>query len=547
MLYNPDEDDSEFAEQYKSLKLDDDASSLYMLSDPRFNSGMLPAYTEAQRDFGYRLPVSDGSVVIPVAPPERGAIDDDTELAKSNFLRSEKAGYQTGAFDGRDMSRAGDTMTALFKKNYGYTPSAGELIQYASLNGLRNAHQLNVNRVINSPSLDRLHQVEVNSDQLKDYLARNDYFVQKRREAAQNDPLTNGYLWKASQAEKNADPYYQMTMAAADRRPSLENAARLGLYTDARLSQVSNSSLAGDERSHANENLATPGNLSRRFAKGVGNGLLDTVWQPVANTIDLEQVALGLASGDRYEPKWLSSIGKNYEAGMGKGEVALRSVTGIPVMGQVLGTGLTSYDMAGAALDGRWGDVAENAGSVAAGFATNKAIQRKFAPEAGAELGFYKVRPELETTDPMVSPGRLLESLPSNQTPNFTSAEPVYVGGKTLYRVSDNVRTSPVGAYWATEPPPTSLGKWRNKYAILNEWGNDGTVEGSWTPKGGWAWGGEAAPQAITGHHTERAILGSKFRYGWLQPGGGYQIYVPDSRKVIPFSEISTKPTPWSK
>ncbi|BBB61913.1 hypothetical protein UNDKW_3640 [Undibacterium sp. KW1] len=83
--------------------------------------------------------------------------------------------------------------------------------------------------------------------------------------------------------------------------------------------------------------------------------------------------------------------------------------------------------------------------------------------------------------------------------------------------------------------------------AILNEWGNDATVEGNWTPKGGWAWGGEAAPQAITGHHTERAILGSKFRYGWLQPGGGYQIYVPDSRKAIPFSEISTKPTPWSK
>ena len=109
-------------------------NALFKQGNPLSDLGMLPGYAEAQRDYGYRLPGSDNDdAVIPVAQSERGAIDDEVELAKSQFLRSEKAGYQTGAFDGRDISRAGDTMTALFKKNYGYTPSAGELIQYADL------------------------------------------------------------------------------------------------------------------------------------------------------------------------------------------------------------------------------------------------------------------------------------------------------------------------------------------------------------------------------------------------------------------------------
>ena len=139
------------------------------LNTPRFDSGTLPDYAEAQREFGYSLPLSDSrNFLVPVVMPDQGAIDDEAELAKSNFLRSEKSGYETGDFDKRDLSRIGDTMTALFKKNYGYTPSAGELIQYANLNGMRSAHQLGVNRVINSPSLESLHPVDVNPNQFKD-------------------------------------------------------------------------------------------------------------------------------------------------------------------------------------------------------------------------------------------------------------------------------------------------------------------------------------------------------------------------------------------
>ncbi len=134
MFYNPYEDDSEFAEQYKSLQLNDDGSYMYRLNDPGFNSGMLPDYREAQRTFDYRSPASDNSsAVIPIALPERGAIDDDVEPAKSHFLRSKKKEYETRPFDKLDLSRAGDTMTALFKKSYGYTPSTGELMQYSNL------------------------------------------------------------------------------------------------------------------------------------------------------------------------------------------------------------------------------------------------------------------------------------------------------------------------------------------------------------------------------------------------------------------------------
>ena len=210
MLYNRDEDDSEFARQYRDLQLGNYDNALFKQGNPLPALGMLPGYTEAQRDFGYHLPGPDnGDAVAPVALSGRGAIDDHAELAKSNFLRSEKAGYETGDFDKRDLSRTGDTMTALFKKNYGYTPSAGELIQYANLNGMGSPHDLAVSKVINSPDIDSLHQVNMSRRQLNEFLSRDAYFTQKRiDEAAHSDPLTNGYLWKSTQTEKDGDPNY---------------------------------------------------------------------------------------------------------------------------------------------------------------------------------------------------------------------------------------------------------------------------------------------------------------------------------------------------
>ena len=67
--------------------------------------------------------------------------------------------------------------------------------------------------------------------------------------------------------------------------------------------------------------------LASRFGRGAVHGAVDMVWQPIANTIDLGQVAVGLFSGGRYEPTWLSGIGQNYQAGMSYGETVTRGAS----------------------------------------------------------------------------------------------------------------------------------------------------------------------------------------------------------------------------
>ncbi|MFZ6874232.1 hypothetical protein ACO0LF_19415 [Undibacterium sp. Di27W] len=218
MAYKIYEDDTDFSDLYNELQTGD-GTSLNMLNNARLGSAILPGYAEAQRNFAYGLFNSaNNNASVPVALPDWGAIDDDAELVRSNFLRSEKSGYETNAFDKRDLSRSGDTMTALFRKNYGYTPSAGELIQYANLNGMDSPHELDANTIINSPSTDRLHQLDVSSDQIQDYCAKNAKAFLKRTKAAQSDPLTNGELWKASQAERDADPNYVKAKIAEQSR-----------------------------------------------------------------------------------------------------------------------------------------------------------------------------------------------------------------------------------------------------------------------------------------------------------------------------------------
>ncbi|MFZ6653776.1 hypothetical protein ACO0LH_00910 [Undibacterium sp. TJN19] len=190
------------------------------------SADLLPYFSQAGNDIDISSDIpSFGEMLARRGADQSDITDVPDGNGKSAFLRSEKASYQAGDFDGRDVSRAGDTMTGLYKKRYGYTPSPGELIQFANLNGLRSTHDLPIDQVINSPRLESLHKIDVRPDQFEDYLAGNDYFVQKRKEAAQSDPLTNGYLWNASQAKKDVDPFYQMAMEAADRRPSWENAA----------------------------------------------------------------------------------------------------------------------------------------------------------------------------------------------------------------------------------------------------------------------------------------------------------------------------------
>ncbi len=290
--------------------------------------------------------------------------------------------------------------------------------------------------------------------------------------------------------------------------------------------------------------------LTTRFMQGAFHGAVDMAYQPLAQVVDLGQALYGLTTGGAYEPRWFSGIGQNYAGGMGYGETVFRSLTGIPVAGQVLGVGLSSYDLTGSALRGDWGGLAEGLGGLAGGFAVVKYGQRRFAPEPGAELGIYRTRPQVDMTDP----ARLAATLPGREVPNFTSAEPISLGGRTLNRVFDTTDPSraaggakPNGGYW-TEQVYSNETSWRTGVAVPENAGwNKGTLQGEWQPADGYGWGGRAAPQALLNYSYTNKNWG--FSAGWIQRGGDHQIFVPNSYNsaVIPTGGIKITPTPWSK
>ena len=73
MAYKLYEDESDLSDLYKDLKLDEDSSYLNNLNTPRFDPGALRGYAEAQRDFGYSLPISDSSNLFAPLPCQTGA------------------------------------------------------------------------------------------------------------------------------------------------------------------------------------------------------------------------------------------------------------------------------------------------------------------------------------------------------------------------------------------------------------------------------------------------------------------------------------------
>lgn len=121
-----------------------------------------------------------------------------------------------------------------------------------------------------------------------------------------------------------------------------------------------------DPAAYANPVMAMDGSLSGaelagRFVSGAVHGVVDMVWQPIAQTIDLGQAGVGLLSGGRYEPTWLSGISRNYAAGMSYGETVFRGVVG---SNPVTDIGLASYDLTSSALQGDWGGMAEGLGGM---------------------------------------------------------------------------------------------------------------------------------------------------------------------------------------
>ena len=280
--------------------------------------------------------------------------------------------------------------------------------------------------------------------------------------------------------------------------------------------------------------------LASRFASGFVHGAADMVWQPVANTLDLGQAGIGLVSGGSYEPTWLSAIGRNYESGLSYGETVTRAILG---SNPVSGIGLSSYDLTSSALDGDWGGVAEGVGGVAGSVAAGKFGQRWAAPQIGAELGIVRISKGSDIESSISG----LVDLPGGQAANFKGTpSPVSIGDSPLFRVFDtldpNIRgAQPNGGYWSRAPYKTEV-DWRSGAAVQNDW-NAGTYQGTWHPESQFAWGGRSAPQAIEGF----SIAKWGFKIGWINKGGDYQIFVPNSRSVIQPSTVITQPAPWRR
>jgi len=103
--------------------------------------------------------------------------------------------------------------------------------------------------------------------------------------------------------------------------------------------------------------------------------------------------------------------------------------------------------------------------------------------------------------------------------------------GTKIYRIIDAGADSN-GGYWAFDVP-SSKSEWRSGYAVLEDWNKNGAYVEYVIPEGGLnAWLGKTASQTL------------ETTPGWIQPGGLDQIFVPDSRALIP-SDLSRTPTLW--
>ena len=109
-----------------------------------------------------------------------------------------------------------------------------------------------------------------------------------------------------------------------------------------------------------------------------------------------------------------------------------------------------------------------------------------------------------EWYDPATGEKVDIVDMPEDQFGNFTNgtARPLKLEpGTTIYRVYGN-KAAIDGPYWTLERP-TDKASWREDYAVLDEWGNDGSKIVKYTVKegdniGGWV--GEAASQtSMTG------------------------------------------------
>lgn len=138
-----------------------------------------------------------------------------------------------------------------------------------------------------------------------------------------------------------------------------------------------------------------------------------------------------------------------------------------------------------------------------------------------------------EWSDPITGKKINLTSLPDSAKSTFTynTARPVKLEpGTAIYRVYGN-KAKVDGAYWTIDPP-ASKSAWREGYAVLDSFENDGSKIVKYTVKegdeiGGWV--GTAAPQTSTAGE----ILG----------GGKVQIFIDIRGKNLENIDL---PTGWN-
>lgn len=157
----------------------------FVRENNRFSSALAnhasdPANLAAAQRYLSMYPMASNEGINVWLPESMPATGKGADVTPSDFMRFEKASYQQGDFNKLDITGKGDTMGALFLKNYGYAPMPAELVQYGTYNNLSNVNDVSINREIVSPSLEQLRNTPITEAQLQTFAADDASYAQAR-------------------------------------------------------------------------------------------------------------------------------------------------------------------------------------------------------------------------------------------------------------------------------------------------------------------------------------------------------------------------------
>jgi len=199
---------------------------------------------------------------------------------------------------------------------------------------------------------------------------------------------------------------------------------------------ASNPANSGDRlvvgsRNEAQQILASPSAAASFFA-GIAYGIKDSLWQPVASAVDLGQVAVGLVSGGRYEPTWISATGRNYGPNSSYNDVVARALLS---SNPVTGVGLAAYDLTGNIKNRNWEQTGEQLGQLIGGFAIGGMAPRtNLSKSQRSRTEVPPKKPDGGTS----SAGEVNSPLFVNRFPGDAIDNPRIVPNNALPRISGN-------------------------------------------------------------------------------------------------------------